>query len=176
MEPYELFNSMKAAAEDWAYFYYSTSDYVGIEGCSAIYSITTEDGRFYSYTDAIWGEPHNVDPNLAFNVYIPAEAIVYGFIHSHPKHADFTNDDKDYARNEYKRIYMVYKESGKVNIKVFRDTRRWGFKEDSVSENVPTRSLSQSEKRGLGSAFESIWNAHLKECTAGCKNKKWPRS
>lgn len=50
----------------------------------------------------------------------------------------------------------------KVNIKVFGDTRRRGFKEDSVSENVPTRSLSQSEKRGLESAFESIWNAHLK--------------
>ena len=171
---YEHFSTMEEAAEDWAWNYYGVSEYIRMEQASLIFMAWDENGRpYYSYTYAVVGEPHSVDP-MAAREYLPVGSIITGAVHSHPNSLNFSYDDYSFADNNNLTLFVAvpgFHESTTV--------KRYIEGEEPVDiVTIKYNQLDDFRKQELKARFAYQWLVHLEfgQCPEGadCHNRPWP--
>ncbi len=170
----ELFESVDAAAKDWAKVYYGITDYTLLEQSSVIYEVFDKKNKSvgYSYTPAIIGEPHR---NSVSKNDIPNGTVYIGYIHSHANSPGFSVGDIFAAASPKGLAFVVVPgaNAGEVNILKFQKEE---FDIKTIAENVRFNEMGYRDRIELPLRYQKIWNDHINAgCEFDCKDLPWPR-
>ncbi len=162
----EPFATLKELANDWAWNWFADSDFIMMELGSIIYTVVGSDGKtYYTYTEPIIGDPHNVNFDKLYGAY-PEDKYV-GAIHAHPQGGGLSEQDKYYANSHNGVIYAVEFNSSNGNIEILG----YGAGGDVVMENdnTPIRYLNDNQKQWIYdnlSSYGNVWYDHRETCRA----------
>ena len=162
----EHFATLELLVDDWAWNWFADSDFIMMELGSIIYTVVGSDGKtYYTYTEPIIGDPHNVNFDELNGTY-PEDKYV-GAIHAHPQGGGLSDRDKSYADYHNGVIYAVEFNPGDGKIKIYG----YGAGGDVVEENgdTPIRYLNDGQRQWMYdnySNYRNVWERHQKTCEA----------
>ncbi len=158
------FDSIDAAAIDFAKEVYAYCEYSRIEFAATLYEYN---GKYYYYGTK-YGSPHSVLPRS-----LPSAAYTYiGFIHTHPNSVNFSDNDKNYAAAKNGLALLVTKTYKVLKYDPATDTI------STICTSFVPKSLSSSEKSKIAVLLSDTWYSHFENgnCPKGfdCSNMQWP--
>ena len=158
------YNSEDEAAQAFAEYVYSKSQYIRYEYGTEIYKITKSGSIFFYFNYPSTGEPHSVRVGYP----VPDGAIMVAYAHTHPNSDGFSITDINIAKEYRWDAYVVG--PGKI-------LKKYCVASNSYLEigTISSRELTLLDKQILVSLFSDSWNHHILEgCKFHCDEKVWP--
>jgi len=183
LDPGDKFETSDEAAKDWAIENYGVTDYVMMEQTSLVYyGIDENNNVYYSYTVATLGEPHSCKPFMEMDD-IPEGCYMCATIHSHPNSTEFSDADKDIAKEGTLNSYIVYPDGNRfVAIKKYKHEYKYEYHTEEIYTKVVFKLLSAEKRRFIDEdlSIRSTWLKHfmLMSCKNyfDCRINEWPNT